>query len=98
MALPGSRRSRCRECQSAWDRERNARPSRKAYVRRWYAAGSPRGQACAIGIEGICTGEATTWDHIVPLSQGGTDHYSNMRPACRPCNSALAHWAGFRGY
>ncbi|CAM3840305.1 HNH endonuclease [Tsukamurella strandjordii] len=28
-----------------------------------------------------------TVDHVKPLSKGGPDSLSNLRPACRPCNS-----------
>lgn len=35
-----------------------------------------------------CGGEATTVDHIVPLSRGGDSGASNLTAACRPCNSA----------
>ncbi len=34
-----------------------------------------------------CTGPATTADHIVPVSQGGTNELSNLLPACHNCNS-----------
>jgi 5-methylcytosine-specific restriction endonuclease McrA len=27
-----------------------------------------------------------TWDHILPVSHGGSDHVSNGRIACSPCN------------
>lgn len=29
-----------------------------------------------------------TVDHVIPLSQGGTEWPSNLRPACRSCNSS----------
>jgi 5-methylcytosine-specific restriction endonuclease McrA len=31
---------------------------------------------------------ATTADHVVPLSMGGTDELSNLRPAHLSCNSS----------
>jgi len=30
---------------------------------------------------------AATIDHIIPMSQGGTDYPSNLRACCTPCNS-----------
>ena len=33
-----------------------------------------------------------TKDHVVPLSQNGTDYASNLQPLCGPCNS----WKGSR--
>lgn len=44
------------------------------------------GRRCWLRLPG-CTKVATTKDHVVPYSQGGTDDISNFRPACRPCNS-----------
>lgn len=33
-----------------------------------------------------CGGPAETIDHIVPVSAGGTSHWSNLTPACKSCN------------
>lgn len=45
-----------------------------------------KGTRCALAYPGICTGTATTADHITPWSKGGTDTDDNLQPACAPCN------------
>lgn len=35
----------------------------------------------------MCGGEPTGWDHVKPLSKGGSHILANLRPACQPCNS-----------
>ncbi|PWQ89296.1 hypothetical protein DKX15_14780, partial [Enterococcus faecium] len=46
----------------------------------------PRGR-CTLQIK--CDGApATSWDHTVPTSKGGTHLRSNLQPACASCNSA----------
>jgi len=35
----------------------------------------------------VCGNHATEVDHIVSLMLGGTDHESNLRALCRPCNN-----------
>lgn len=55
---------------------------------------------------GLCAycgeGPATTWDHIVPVSQGGLTEPGNVVPACVSCNSSkrdrdVVEWARERG-
>ncbi|MGH9169101.1 MAG: HNH endonuclease, partial [Acidimicrobiia bacterium] len=35
-----------------------------------------------------CPRPATTADHVVPVSRGGSHALSNLVPACGPCNTA----------
>lgn len=37
-----------------------------------------------------CQSPATTVDHVVPLSRGGTNYEGNLVPCCRRCNSSKA--------
>jgi hypothetical protein len=48
-----------------------------------------------------CLEPATTWDHIVPVSRGGTSQHGNILPACNHCNSSkkaspLSQWISKR--
>ena len=43
---------------------------------------------CRIRFVGICIGLASEVDHIIPVTQGGSDHDSNLESACRPCHLA----------
>lgn len=36
----------------------------------------------------ICSAAATETDHVKPLSKGGAHMLCNLRPICKPCNSA----------
>lgn len=40
---------------------------------------------CQLNLEG-CTGKATTVDHLIPASRGGSDDDDNLVSACWPCN------------
>jgi 5-methylcytosine-specific restriction protein A len=37
---------------------------------------------------GICIGIASEADHIIPVTQGGTDDDANLQAACGPCHRA----------
>ncbi|MBB5443641.1 MULTISPECIES: HNH endonuclease [unclassified Paraburkholderia] len=40
------------------------------------------------GLCAYCGNHFETWDHVIPVSKGGTTTPGNMVPACRPCNSS----------
>lgn len=40
------------------------------------------------GLCAYCDREATTWDHVVPIAEGGRTTPGNVVPACAPCNSS----------
>lgn len=80
---------RCKECE----------PKRKAHrwgprLSRRFAPGGPyRRDRYAGRLEvygGMCAfclhARGTTFDHAIPVSRGGSNHPSNIYPACRPCN------------
>jgi 5-methylcytosine-specific restriction endonuclease McrA len=73
----------------AYDRVRNARPARRERANPIYQTiPKPIGLRCALRIEHVCTGWATTWDAITPYASGGSHVLSNLQPACRECNSS----------
>jgi len=48
------------------------------------------GYVCKVGVPGLCTGKATTVDHIRALADGGALlDPNNCRAACAPCNRHL---------
>lgn len=62
-------------------RERNATGSHT--LQEWIDLKNKHSQKCAICHEL----KPLTKDHIVPLSEGGSDFISNIQPLCRNCNS-----------
>jgi 5-methylcytosine-specific restriction protein A len=80
---------RCPVCQrrhwSGQDARRGSRHER-GYGNDWLrlsaAVLARDGYQCA-----YCGGLATTADHVVPRSRGGSDDPSNLVAACRRCNS-----------
>jgi 5-methylcytosine-specific restriction endonuclease McrA len=51
----------------------------------WMARFNFFGGLCWLQLDG-CTGVGDTIDHVIPLSRGGTNWPSNLRPACGHCN------------
>lgn len=80
-------KERCPDCTREWERARQARfPQRNAYrdpaykrYRTWVLTYRPPCHLC--GRPG-----ADTVDHLLPLSQGGTNEPGNLRSAHKACN------------
>jgi 5-methylcytosine-specific restriction protein A len=83
---------------SGWRTDRNGSTTAWRKVRRYVLARD--GYVCQIRGP-RCAGVATTADHVVAVTFGGSDHPSNLRAACAPCNygagAALASRAGRLG-
>lgn len=65
------------------DRERLAPgltyTQRRELLKKWRTAGA----RCV-----YCPALATTTDHLIPLSRGGTNYEGNLAPCCKRCNSS----------
>jgi HNH endonuclease len=93
-------RGLCREHQRAVDRERYAQDLSYRAERREHAHARKRGiapvpvvgQECLIeefeGRCAYCPEPATTWDHVIPIIEGGATNPGNIVPSCRSCNSS----------
>lgn len=83
------RAPRCRVCQQKLDYRRNTSEARAPYRDPEYR----RNRLELLAEQPSCwrcTAPATTADHIVPISRGGSNARTNLRPAC------LAHNSGRR--
>jgi 5-methylcytosine-specific restriction endonuclease McrA len=88
--------TRCRRCQTAYDRQRNAQrgtTTERGYGATWQAISRAvlerDGYVCR-----YCGGPAKTADHVIPKALGGTDDMSNLVAACRRHNSAKGARSG----
>jgi hypothetical protein len=53
----------------------------------WLRRSARRGRPpAARGACVYCGERAVTWDHVVPLAEGGSSRPDNLVPACRRCN------------
>jgi 5-methylcytosine-specific restriction endonuclease McrA len=48
-------------------------------------------QYCGRGVSDLKTRESLTRDHLVPLSRGGTNEWTNVVTACSACNTRKAN-------
>jgi hypothetical protein len=79
------KRGRCLSCLRQYYRERGTTRARG------YGGAWKRLSAAVLRRDNFvcryCGGSATTADHVVPKSKGGSDAMSNLVAACRSCNS-----------
>jgi 5-methylcytosine-specific restriction endonuclease McrA/uncharacterized protein (DUF1778 family) len=79
------KRGRCPSCLRQYYRERGTTRARG------YGGAWKRLSAAVLNRDNYvcryCGGRATTADHVVPKSKGGSDALSNLVAACRSCNS-----------
>jgi 5-methylcytosine-specific restriction endonuclease McrA len=76
--------------QRVWENRRRAWEANAAgecSKEQWQARVEFYGGKCWLQLEG-CTGIADTMDHVIPLALGGANWASNLRPACKHCNSS----------
>ncbi|MBM3940447.1 MAG: HNH endonuclease [SAR202 cluster bacterium] len=80
-----TRRSRCDACAREHELRRSARRGTSGYdrQRRMRAILARDLHLCR-----RCGERATEVDHVVPLSQGGTDAPANLQALCRPCHAS----------
>ena len=94
IAVPGT--SRCRNhTTSGWGSKKNKSARDAIYASRSYREHRKRVLSAKppCSYPG-CTEAATTLDHIVPVSLGGGNEPSNLRPMCRKHNAALGRDLG----
>jgi 5-methylcytosine-specific restriction endonuclease McrA len=83
--------SRCAACEQRRNWSRNREPLRQHYHDPAYRAMTKNIPCQACG-----SWKDLTWDHIVPLSKGGSNHPTNLRVLCRPCNSSRGNDTSWR--
>lgn len=94
IAVPGT--SRCRNhTTSGWGSKKNKAARDAMYASSIYREHRKRVlSAKPLCSYAGCTEAATTLDHIVPVSLGGGNEPSNLRPMCRKHNEALGRDLG----
>ncbi|MCX4400643.1 HNH endonuclease [Streptomyces sp. NBC_01764] len=85
---------RCEQCSKAGAkrREQKRQRTRPSPWARGYNTQYAKARAAILAAQPVCSicnaRPATTADHIIPLSKGGTNDIENLRPACGRCNSS----------
>lgn len=97
-----SRRSKPRRMAKILQENRNYRARKAGAPGQFSVADMRRLLSRSGGRCFYCPQLATTADHVVPLSRGGTNFIGNIVPACRTCNSSknartIMEWRRSRG-
>ena len=100
LPIENVHRGACRQCHNREARERyardeefrNRRRQRSAAYQRGVEPVPPEGRDVLMedfqGLCAYCCAPADTWDHIIPVSDGGQTTPGNIVPACTSCNSS----------
>lgn len=89
VVLITSPAKRCPACAQVYERRRGRTAARG------YGAGYQAARLRVLRRDGYrcayCGDPATTADHLIPVSRGGSSHDSNLVAACMMCNVRRAH-------
>ncbi|MGH3578677.1 MAG: HNH endonuclease, partial [Mycobacterium sp.] len=92
----GTRRCAQHERERAWRGVDSKRSGTAEHKARRLRVLKRDGYQCQLRYAGTCVGSATDCDHIIPLSEGGTDNDDNCCAACRPCHQRKSSHEGHR--
>lgn len=83
-----------REMMSQRSKERWSDPIFRQRVLGARPKGNTRILASVKGSCDYCGKDGTEWDHVIPLSRGGTNEASNKVPCCTRCNTSKGRLTG----
>jgi 5-methylcytosine-specific restriction protein A len=91
--------ARCPKCKAEWNAKKNAarRARRGTTGQRGYDGAYEKTRLRVLAEEPYCYScgaPATTVDHIIPLTLGGTNERANLHGCCLRCNSARGGQTG----
>lgn len=85
-----------RQLKAAWKRANPEKVAIQSALRRARIAGAQIAEITSEQLKAkwaywsgrcwMCGSNASQWDHVKPVSKGGSHCLANLRPACKPCN------------